>query len=299
MGADRIGLITRVERRRRWSVEDKLGLVAETWEDGKSVALVAKTNGISPSLLYSWRRQASRGELVAPRDCAAPAFVAYEFYAYAAESEWLSERATSRFEAQVEDAEVPLVIAGRSEALVYFEAILDSVLIGHGSWPENSYYAEKLVDERYEHGLSTNRAKPKDASVPIHSHFFGGWIEAGLVGGIYWAYIVVLIVKSLLRSSFGISHMRPLYLYGAVLLLWDVFFSPFSGFRRLETAFLIVIVLRSLLQRGTRSTNISKPRRSRSQLSKFSARVHEGTMRKRRVHRIRRRFDSLPSRTDV
>ena len=75
MGADRIELITRVERRRRWSVEDKLGLVAETWEDGKSVALVAKTNGISPSLLYSWRRQASRGELVAPMDCAAPAFV--------------------------------------------------------------------------------------------------------------------------------------------------------------------------------------------------------------------------------
>ena len=31
MGADRIELITRVERRRRWSVEDKLGLVAETW----------------------------------------------------------------------------------------------------------------------------------------------------------------------------------------------------------------------------------------------------------------------------
>ena len=47
MGADRIELITRVERRRRWSVEDKLGLVAETWEGGKSVALVAKTNGIS------------------------------------------------------------------------------------------------------------------------------------------------------------------------------------------------------------------------------------------------------------
>ena len=75
MGADRIELITRVERRRRWSVEDKLGLVAETWEDGKSVALVAKTNGISPSLLYSWRRQASRGELVGPRDCVGPAFV--------------------------------------------------------------------------------------------------------------------------------------------------------------------------------------------------------------------------------
>jgi transposase len=75
MGADRIELITRVERRRRWSVEDKLGLVAETREDGNSVASVAKANGISPSLLYSWRRQASRGELMAPADHLGPAFM--------------------------------------------------------------------------------------------------------------------------------------------------------------------------------------------------------------------------------
>jgi transposase len=75
MGADRIELITRVERRRRWSVEDKLGLVGETREDGKSVASVAKANGISPSLLYSWRRQASRGELMAPADHLGPAFM--------------------------------------------------------------------------------------------------------------------------------------------------------------------------------------------------------------------------------
>ena len=75
MGTDRIELITRVERRRRWSVEDKLGLVAETYEDGKSVVSVAKANGISRSLLYGWRRQASRGELMPPADDLAPTFV--------------------------------------------------------------------------------------------------------------------------------------------------------------------------------------------------------------------------------
>ena len=50
-------------------------MVAETREDGKSVAFVAKANGISPSLLYSLRRQISRGELVAPVDHFGPAFV--------------------------------------------------------------------------------------------------------------------------------------------------------------------------------------------------------------------------------
>jgi len=75
MGADRIELITRVERRRRWSVEDKLRLVGETHEGDKSVASVAKANGISPSLLYNWRRQVSRGELGPPGDHLGPAFV--------------------------------------------------------------------------------------------------------------------------------------------------------------------------------------------------------------------------------
>ncbi len=75
MGTDRIELITRVERRRRWSVEDKLGLVAETGEDGKSVVSVAKANGISRSLLYRWCRQASRGELMLPGDDVVAAFV--------------------------------------------------------------------------------------------------------------------------------------------------------------------------------------------------------------------------------
>jgi transposase len=50
-------------------------LIAETRVDGKSVASVAKSYGISPSLLYSWRRQASRGELVLPADHLGPAFV--------------------------------------------------------------------------------------------------------------------------------------------------------------------------------------------------------------------------------
>jgi transposase len=75
MGADRIELITRVERRRRWSVEEKLRLVAETYEDGKSVSIVAKARGVSPSLLYTWRHRALRGELTAPIHETAPAFM--------------------------------------------------------------------------------------------------------------------------------------------------------------------------------------------------------------------------------
>ena len=176
------------------------------------------------------------------------AFGAFQFYSHAARSGWLSERAINKFEAQVEQANTSVIVAGRSEVLVYFEAIFDSILLGHGSWPRNAYYAEKLADERYDRGLSASQVRSTNDAIPIHSHVFGSWIEAGVVGGLFWINILILAVRSLVRSSASSSQMRPLYLYGAILLTWDVFFSPFSSFRRIETAFLIVIVLKSLRQ---------------------------------------------------
>lgn len=59
-------IITGRERRRRWSVEDKLRLVAETHEPGAGVRSVAVRHGVCESLLFAWRRQVSDGVLVAP-----------------------------------------------------------------------------------------------------------------------------------------------------------------------------------------------------------------------------------------
>lgn len=47
----------RVERRRRWSVEQKLSVVRETLEPGVVTKAVAERHGISTGLLYTWRKQ--------------------------------------------------------------------------------------------------------------------------------------------------------------------------------------------------------------------------------------------------
>ena len=61
-----IEIITGRERRRRWSVDDKLRLVAETHEPGALIRAVAARHGVCESLLYTWRRQARDGELAFP-----------------------------------------------------------------------------------------------------------------------------------------------------------------------------------------------------------------------------------------
>ena len=48
------------ERRRRWSDEEKARLVAEIMVPGVKVTEIARRQGISRSLLYTWRREAGR-----------------------------------------------------------------------------------------------------------------------------------------------------------------------------------------------------------------------------------------------
>ena len=53
----RVEVITSVQRRRRWSVAEKIRLVEETLEPGMSVSFVARKHGLSPSLLFKWRQR--------------------------------------------------------------------------------------------------------------------------------------------------------------------------------------------------------------------------------------------------
>jgi transposase len=53
----RIEVITRGERRRRWSEADKQAIVAETLCGHTSITAVARKHGIGTGQLYSWRHQ--------------------------------------------------------------------------------------------------------------------------------------------------------------------------------------------------------------------------------------------------
>lgn len=60
MGA---AVIEIVERRRRWSAEDKLTVLMDALEPGASVAAVADRHGVSRNLLYTWLRLAREGRM--------------------------------------------------------------------------------------------------------------------------------------------------------------------------------------------------------------------------------------------
>src|SRR6516162_6575850 len=69
--SQRIEVIMRGERRRRWSVEQKREIAAESLEAGISPSTVARRYGISSGLLYTWRRHLLEGSLGATRQTVA------------------------------------------------------------------------------------------------------------------------------------------------------------------------------------------------------------------------------------
>ena len=52
-----IQVVTEVQRRRRFSVEQKIRCVQESNLPGMTVSYIARKYGISPSLLFHWRNR--------------------------------------------------------------------------------------------------------------------------------------------------------------------------------------------------------------------------------------------------
>ena len=62
---ERVEVIRSVQRRRRWSAEEKAAIVQETYAPGMSVSLVARRHGVAPNQLFRWRRLYAEGALSA------------------------------------------------------------------------------------------------------------------------------------------------------------------------------------------------------------------------------------------
>jgi transposase len=70
----RVDIRVGVGRRRRWSVEAKGRIVAESYAPGAVVSEVARRHDMSPEHLFAWRKAARAGLLTLPADDA-PMFV--------------------------------------------------------------------------------------------------------------------------------------------------------------------------------------------------------------------------------
>ena len=58
---ERVEVLGPVQRRRRYSVDEKLHVLEEAAVPGMTIPFVARRHGIFPSLLFHWRRRMAEG----------------------------------------------------------------------------------------------------------------------------------------------------------------------------------------------------------------------------------------------
>ena len=164
-----------------------------------------------------------------------------ELYGYAAQTGALGAEAQAKYQTQV-SRRFGLLLGGRTEVVVALHAIADSPLIGHGSWARDKEYASLLL-ELQGYGPTARQMALGSAVIPSHSYIFGAWMQGGLLGAVFWGWVMLLIAR-VLASQYQIrEQLAPLIIFVCFVLLWDVLFSPFGALGRLYATYYTVVAM--------------------------------------------------------
>lgn len=170
-------------------------------------------------------------------------------YQWAAESGYLPADVTEKYHmGKTKDAGIIGMIAGgRPEILISSRAVADSPLIGHGSWAEDAKYSNMRYEAIATLGLDLDDAYVEymvESSdlIPVHSVIMQGWVWAGLLGAVFWLFILGLILRVTFASCFISYALQPLIIFSGISSMWNVLFSPFGANQRITWAIVIMLL---------------------------------------------------------
>jgi len=152
-----------------------------------------------------------------------------------------------------------LLLGGRPEILVSARAVADSPILGHGSWAQEYKYVEMLYDMETEYEVDIDLEELERTSggvIPSHSHLMGAWVSAGILGALFWGYILWISSKAVVRVATLLPALAPLYAVVVPGLIWMVMFSPFGQNARIQDALTLVVIFDLLEPQSVAAANI-------------------------------------------
>jgi hypothetical protein len=174
-------------------------------------------------------------------------------YQWAAESDYLPENVIAKYKlGQANDLGIlGMLVGGRSEILISSQAVFDSPIIGHGSWAEDAKYAYMQYEIAAILGQDDNEAQVKQSIemsnlIPTHSVLMQAWVWAGLLGAIFWFFVIKLLLKNTFAIFFIPNKLQPLLIFLGISSVWNVLFSPFGGGERFDWALVLVVIFISV-----------------------------------------------------
>lgn len=182
-------------------------------------------------------------------------FLAHAGYRYAALNGLLSEKAQAKYEHQTkgEGGILKLLMGGRGEFFIGFLEALNKPWIGHGPWAFDNgeamqnFLAKYGDAEDYEKALDFERYRIKSglstmSYIPAHSHIGSFFLWFGVVGLVYWLYILYAIFRYLHKEIASAPHWFGVLAIGVPGFLWNIFFSGF-GYRIVTMPYIVYLFM--------------------------------------------------------
>jgi hypothetical protein len=137
--------------------------------------------------------------------------------------------------------------------IVAWRAIVESPLIGYGSWAAERKYARMLRDETQRMNQDRNHSIEVSESLLPHSQFLQAWIEGGLLGVAFFVLLGIRLAGALRWFALQrpVDAITPLALYFLILGAWNLAASPFLGIMRVYIAIAVALIAVAAHERRT------------------------------------------------
>lgn len=140
-----------------------------------------------------------------------------------------------------------LLMAGRSEVWIGWQAFMDNFWFGHGAWAYDSTgrYQRMMIALHGELSTFTRSQVSYHFLIPSHSVLIGSGMMNGVFAFLSMGVIVVYFLRKGVLSFIHCDDRYKLVLVNSVIsLFWTALFSPQSHFRlTMPVAFAIIFVL--------------------------------------------------------
>ena len=136
---------------------------------------------------------------------------------------------------------------GRAAALrIGLIAIMDSPIIGYGSWGEGTKKYATMLFKETESDMRELGARNlhQGKTFLAHSQVVQSWMEGGILAAqlfIYYGYKILAALKIILLKR-RLDYMTGFYSYFLISAFWGLFMNPYAGIHRLGIAFSIAII---------------------------------------------------------
>ena len=192
-------------------------------------------------------------------------FIAHGAYRFAATHGILGEKAQAKYETQTkgEGGILKLLMGGRGEFFIGFLEALNKPWVGHGPWAMDN--GESTVEflvkygdaEDYEHVMKSIRYREGQGMsnlsyIPAHSHIAGFFLWFGIIGLIYWLYVLYAMFRYMHKEMSSAPHWFGVLALATPSFLWTLFFSGF-GYRIITMPYVVILFMAHAYYTGAKS----------------------------------------------